>query len=314
VGEERKLSTVLFADIVGSTAFGEAHDPEIVREALARTFATWRQILTAHGGTVEKFIGDAVMAVFGVPVAHEDDPERAVRAAFALRDRMDAEADHPFDIRIGIASGEVVSGGAEDGGQFLVTGPSVNLAARLQAAAAPGEILVDPMTRKLTRHVVAYENGRPIEAKGIGRIEACPAIEVTTRVPAAHAAFGELRAPLVGRQRELDLLDMTYERVCSERRPALVTVFGPAGIGKSRLLEDWVARKEHASLVGRCLPYGEGITFWPVKEMLHIEGAISPSDARDRVRVGNLPAEHAIPDVQSSNIAAELRWAVRRST
>ncbi len=339
--EERKFSTVLFADIVGSTAFGEAHDPEIVREALSRTFATWRQILSAHGGTVEKFIGDAVMAVFGVPVAHEDDPERAVRAAFALRERMSQEEDGaPFDIRIGIASGEVVSGGAEDGGQFLVTGPSVNLAARLQGAASAGEILVDPMTRKLTRHVVAYDSGRPIEAKGIGRIEACPAREITARVPAAHPAFGELRAPLVGRQREIDLLDMTYERVCQEKRPALVTVFGPAGIGKSRLLEDWVARTGHTALVGRCLPYGEGITFWPVKEMLHIEGAIAPSDAREEVTakvraavlrafgegdadadavarrlsvlIGNLPAETAIPDVQASNIAAELRWAVRR--
>ena len=340
MGEERKFSTVLFADIVGSTAFGEAHDPEIVREALGSTFAAWRHILTAHGGTVEKFIGDAVMAVFGVPAAHEDDPERAVRAAIALREHMDADAAHPFDIRIGIASGEVVSGGAEDGGQFLVTGPSVNLAARLQGAASPGEILVDPMTRKLTRHVVAYESGRPIEAKGIGRVEAAPAREITTRVPAAHAAFGELRAPLVGRQRELDLLDMTFERVHEERRPALVTVFGPAGIGKSRLLDDWIVRKGHTALVGRCLPYGEGITFWPVKEMLHIEGAIAPSDAREEVTakiraavlrafgegdadadavarrlsvlVGNLSAEQAIPDVQSSNVAAELRWAVRR--
>jgi len=341
VGEERKFATVLFADIVGSTAFGEAHDPEIVREALGRTFAAWRQILTAHGGTVEKFIGDAVMTVFGVPVAHEDDPERAVRAAFALRDRARAEDDAaPFDIRIGIASGEVVSGGAEDGGQFLVTGPSVNLAARLQGAAAAGEILVDPLTRKLTRHVVAYETGRPLEAKGIGRIEACPAREVTTRIPAAHPAFGELRAPLVGRHREIELLDTTYDRVHAEGRPALVTVFGPAGIGKSRLLEDWIRRKGHTALVGRCLPYGEGITFWPVKEMLHIEGAIAPSDAREEVTakvraavlrafgegdvdadavarrlavlIGNLPAEQAIPDVQASNIAAELRWAVRR--
>ncbi|MBI2324641.1 MAG: AAA family ATPase [Chloroflexi bacterium] len=341
MGEERKFSTVLFADIVGSTAFGEAHDPEIVREALARTFAGWRQIITAHGGTVEKFIGDAVMAVFGVPVAHEDDPERAVRAAFALRERMGRQEEGaPFDIRIGIASGEVVSGGAEDGGQFLVTGPSVNLAARLQGAASAGEILVDPMTRKLTRHVVAYDSGWPIEAKGIGRVEACPAREITARVPAAHPAFGELRAPLVGRQREIDLLDMTYERVREERRPALVTVFGPAGIGKSRLLEDWIARTGHTALVGRCLPYGEGITFWPVKEMLHIEGAIAPSDAREEVTakvraavlrafgegdadadavarrlsvlIGNLPAETAIPDVQASNIAAELRWAVRR--
>ncbi len=341
MGEERKFATVLFADIVGSTAYGEAHDPEIVREALGRTFAGWRQIITAHGGTVEKFIGDAVMAVFGVPVAHEDDPERAVRAAFALRERVRTEEDGaPFDIRIGIASGEVVSGGAEDGGQFLVTGPSVNLAARLQHAASAGEILVDPLTRKLCQHVVAFDPGRPIEAKGIGRVEACPAREITARLPSARPAFGELRAPLVGRHRELELLDTTYERLCEERRPALLTIFGPAGIGKSRLVEDWTARKGHTALVGRCLPYGEGITFWPVKEMLHVESAITASDGRDEVTakvraavlrafgegdadadavarrlavlIGNLSAEEAIPDVQSANVAAELRWAVRR--
>jgi class 3 adenylate cyclase/tetratricopeptide (TPR) repeat protein len=341
VGEERKFATVLFADIVGSTAFGEAHDPEIVREALARTFAGWRQIIGTHGGTVEKFIGDAVMAVFGVPIAHEDDPERAVRAAFALRERVRAEADSaPFDIRIGIASGEVVSGGAEDGGQFLVTGPSVNLAARLQNAASPGEILVDPLTRKLSQHVVAFDPGRPIEAKGIGRVDAIPAREITARLPSARPAFGELRAPLVGRHRELELLNTTYERVCEERRPALLTIFGPAGIGKSRLVEDWIGRERRTALIGRCLPYGEGITFWPVKEMLHVEGGIAASDAREEVTakvravvlrafgegdadadavarrlsvlIGNLAAGEAIPDVQSANIAAELRWAVRR--
>src|ERR687898_540096 len=138
--EVRKTVTVLFCDIAGSTAIGERVDVETVRKTMSRFFEEVRAVLERHGGTVEKFIGDAVMAVFGVPVAHEDDPERALRAAFALRERMNAEADHPFDIRIGIASGEVVSGGAEDGGQFLVTGPSVNLAARLQSAAAPGEI------------------------------------------------------------------------------------------------------------------------------------------------------------------------------
>ncbi len=339
--EERKLASVLFADIVGSTAFGEAHDPEVVREALARTFAGWRQTLTMHGGTVEKFIGDAVMAVFGVPVAHEDDPERAVRAAFALRERVRAESDSaPFDIRIGIASGEVVTGGGEDGGQFLVTGPSVNLAARLQHAASPGEILVDPLTRKLCRHVVAFDDGREIDAKGIGRVEACAALEITQTLPSARPAFGELRSPLVGRERETGLLDTMYARVRDERSAALLTVFGPAGIGKTRLVEDWISVAGRDALVGRCLPYGEGITFWPVTEMLHRDASIAPTDARAEaiaktraavlrtfregdadadavarrllVLMGTMSAEEAIPDVQSGNVSAELRWAVRR--
>ena len=340
MGDERKFASVLFADIVGSTAFGEAHDPEIVREALARTFASWRQILTSHGGTVEKFIGDAVMAVFGVPAAHEDDPERAVRAAFALRQRVKSEEDSAFDIRIGIASGEIVSGGAEDGGQFLVTGPSVNLAARLQGAASPGEILVDPLTRKLSHHVVAFDVARPVEAKGIGKVDAFPATELTSVLPSARHALGALRAPLVGRERELALLNMAFTRVREERRTQLLTIFGPAGIGKSRLVEEWIAREGRLALIGRCLPYGEGVTFWPVTEMLHTAAAISAADARDTVTakiraavlgafgegdadadavarrlsvvVGNMTAEEAIPDVQASNIPTELRWAVRR--
>ncbi len=341
MSEERKFATVLFADIVGSTAFGEAHDPEIVREALGRTFAGWRQILTAHGGTVEKFIGDAVMTVFGVPAAHEDDPERAVRAAFALRERVHSDEEGaPFDIRIGIASGEVVTGGGEDGGQFLVTGPSVNLAARLQSAASPGEILVDPLTRRLSQHVIAFDPGRTIEAKGIGRVEACPARELTATLTSARPAFGELRAPLVGRTRELELLDTTYARVRDESRPALLTVFGAAGIGKSRLVEDWIARNAHVALVGRCLPYGEAITFWPVKQMLHADAGIAATAPREEVTamiraavlrafgqadadgdavarrlsvvIGDLTAQEAIPDVQPGNLAEELRWAVRR--
>ena len=340
MSDERKFASVLFADIVGSTAFGEAHDPEIVREALARTFATWRQILSAHGGTVEKFIGDAVMAVFGVPAAHEDDPERAVRAAFALRQRMRSDEDSAFDIRIGIASGEVVSGGAEDGGQFLVTGPSVNLAARLQGAAAAGEILVDPMTRKLSQHVVAFDTARPVEAKGIGKVDAFPAAALTATIRSARPAVGAQRAPLVGRERELAQLDLTFARAREERRAALLTVFGPAGIGKSRIVEEWVARGAHTALVGRCLPYGEGVAFWPIAEMLHAAASVTPTDTRDEVTakiraevlrafgegetdaegvarrlavlIGSMTAQEAIPDVQASNIPAELRWAVRR--
>src|SRR3989442_1173502 len=157
--EERKLVTILFADIVGSTATTAAHDPEVVRKTLARAFAEMRRTLVAHGGTVEKFIGDAVMAVFGVPQAHDDDADRAVRAAFALRDRireMNADARLPLGLRIGINSGEVVAG-TGGSGEVLVTGEPVNLAARLQQAAASGEILVGALARQLTAGSVRYE-------------------------------------------------------------------------------------------------------------------------------------------------------------
>jgi len=340
LGEERKFATVLFADIVGSTALGESHDPEVVRETLSRTFATWRQILTSHGGTVEKFIGDAVMAVFGVPSAHEDDAERAVRAAFAIREcaREGTGGPMSLDVRVGITSGEVVGGGG-GGGELLVTGASVNAAARLQQAAAPGELLVGSVTRDLTSHTVRYGEPRRVEAKGMGGLEAFPAEDLLSELPALRPA-PELSAPLVGRDRELRLLETTLERVAEERRAYVMTVFGSAGVGKSRLAQEWISRHHEGALVGRCLPYGEGITFWPVREMLYTDAGIHPTDTRDEVKArirtavlrafgasdpdaepvarrltvlaGNVGAEEALPDVHPSNVAPELRWAMRR--
>ncbi|MDO8506211.1 MAG: adenylate/guanylate cyclase domain-containing protein, partial [Candidatus Limnocylindria bacterium] len=169
--EERKLVTVLFADIVGSTEMGQSHDAEVMRAALGRAFESSSEILRAHGGTVEKFIGDAVMAVFGVPAVHDDDPDRAVRAAFALRERITADdGEGPaFRVRIGINTGEAVAGTGETA-QFLVTGSAVNAAARLQQAATPGEILVGDLTKRLTLGGVEYGPARDIDAKGIGRL------------------------------------------------------------------------------------------------------------------------------------------------
>src|SRR6266545_918911 len=177
MSEERKLVTVIFADIVGSTRLGTTNDPEVMRATLGRAFGALREILEDHGGTVEKFIGDAVMAVFGVPHAHDDDAERAVRAAFALRIRLselNARGGPQLALRIGIDSGEAVAGTGQ-GGQHLVTGSVINAAARLQTSAAPGQIRVGALTRRLTHGAVRYADSVMVDAKGFGEIEAWPA-------------------------------------------------------------------------------------------------------------------------------------------
>ncbi|TMK24414.1 MAG: adenylate/guanylate cyclase domain-containing protein [Actinobacteria bacterium] len=202
--QERKVVTVLFADIVDSSGTTRSYDAEVLRAALARTFTRTREILIAHGATVEKFIGDAVMAVFGVPVAHEDDAERAVRAAIALRAEVSSsgEGRPRFTLRIGINTGEVVTGDVE-GAEFLVTGSPVIVAARLEENAQHGEILVGPMTREITRGRIQYDTPRLIEAKGMGEVEAAAALEVLgALLPGALPHLG----PFVGRDSELRLL------------------------------------------------------------------------------------------------------------
>ncbi|HEX4744231.1 MAG TPA: adenylate/guanylate cyclase domain-containing protein [Candidatus Limnocylindria bacterium] len=285
MSEERKLVTILFADIVGSTELGQSHDPEVVRGALGRAFAVARDALEAHGGTVEKFIGDAVMAVFGVPAAHDDDPERAVRAAFVLRARIGgiASGSGPaLRVRIGINTGEAVAGSGQDA-QFLVTGPAVNAAARLQQAAAPDEIVVGDLTRRLTAGGVTYGAQREIEAKGIGRLIAWPAEALTTLVPEQHRGLPGLRAPLIGRDRELRTLVNAHASLVGREQPHLVTVYGPAGSGKSRLTSELleVIGRERVR-VGRCLPYGEGITYYPVQLIVRADAGIELDDPREQ--------------------------------
>ena len=251
--ETRKVVTVLFCDVVGFTAAGERLDPEALRRVQSRYFEQARAALERHGGSVEKFIGDAVMAVFGVPQVHEDDALRAVRAAVELR-----EALAELCVRIGINTGEVVAGG----GDALVTGDAVNRAKRLEEAAPPGAILLGERTYRLVPDAVEVE-----PADGAYRL-----LEVRTDAPAFAR---RLDAPLVGRAGERALLVQAFERAARERACHLITVLGPAGIGKSRLAAELC--KEVAGqatiLEGRCLSYGEGITFWPLVEIFRAAGA-----------------------------------------
>jgi class 3 adenylate cyclase len=340
--EERKLVTILFADIVGSTALGQAHDPEVVRAALGRTFETMREVLVAHGGTVEKFIGDAVMAVFGVPRSHDDDADRAVRAAFAMRARvadLNRTARLPFELRVGVNTGEVVAG-IGGGEQFLVTGAPVNAGSRLQAAAVSGEIVVGSLTHQLTAGGIRYGERRVVEAKGIGQLEAWPAVELLSAVPEQHRGVGLLTAPLIGRDRELRQLAEAVERVRASGSPALVTIYGPAGAGKSRLTLEFIDRVQDARVrVGRCLPYGDAVTFYPLKLILHAECGIEPTDDHptalakvvravaaviddpddtqaitDRVSTlaGLTQANDVLPGIPQGDLANELRWGARR--
>jgi class 3 adenylate cyclase/tetratricopeptide (TPR) repeat protein len=256
--EVRKTVTVLFADVVGSTALGESRDPEAVRALMANWFEDARTILGRHGGTVEKFIGDAVMAVFGIPRTHEDDALRAVRAA--------AELQRP-ELRIGVNTGEVVAGE----GETIVTGDAVNVAARLEQAAGPGEVLIGMETFRLVRDAVGVEKVPPLDLKG--KAEPVPAYRLLEIDTTAEGVARRLDSPLVGRQRERERLRADFEHTVSERTCQLFTLLGPAGVGKSRLVLDFVESSDARAVRARCLPYGEGITYWPLVEVVLQLGA-----------------------------------------
>ena len=277
--EQRKVVTVLFCDLVGSTALGESTDPEALRARMRRYFEDLRTILGRHGGTVEKFVGDAVMAVFGIPVSHEDDALRAVRAAVEMRDAI---ADHGLEGRIGINTGQVVVGGE---GETLVTGDAVNVAARLEQAAPANEVLIGAETRMLVRDAVTAEEMEPLWLKGKSEpVEAYRLLEV---VSDAAPLARHLGVPLVGRERERQRRWRDYEDAVADRTCRLFTLLGPAGIGKSRLVADFLERvgADADVLRGRCLSYGEGITYWPLVEVLTAIG-VDPDDV-----IGTTPPE-----------------------
>jgi class 3 adenylate cyclase/tetratricopeptide (TPR) repeat protein len=283
VREERKVVTVLFCDLVGSTARAERADPEDVRALLRAYHERVRAELERFGGTVEKFIGDAVMALFGAPVAHEDDPERAVRAALAIRDW--AQEDGDLQVRIGITTGEalVALGADPRSGEAMASGDVVNTAARLQSAAPVNGILVDQTTERGTRQAIDYRAHEDVIAKGKrAPLPAWEALAARSRLGVDVRQHGA--APLVGRDRELELLTGTLQRVRAERAPQLLTLVGAPGIGKSRLVFELMQRLERdPELVtwrqGRSIPYGAGVSFWALAEMVKAEAGILESDS-----------------------------------
>jgi class 3 adenylate cyclase/tetratricopeptide (TPR) repeat protein len=284
--EERKTVTVLFADLVGFTSQAEELDPEDVRRLLQPYYARLRQELERHGGTVEKFIGDAVMALFGAPLAHEDDPERAVRAALAIRDAI-AEADSPLQVRIAVNTGEalIALGARPAEGEGMASGDVVNTAARIQTAAPVNGVLVGESTYRATNQSIEYRDAEPIQAKG--KVEPVPVWEAVS----ARSRFGldveqRPRTPMVGRRRELGFLTDALERARREGEPQLVTLVGVPGIGKSRLVAElYQVVDRDPDLIwwrqGRSLPYGDGLSYWALAEIVKAQAGIAETDSEE---------------------------------
>jgi class 3 adenylate cyclase/tetratricopeptide (TPR) repeat protein len=314
---QRKTVTVLFCDVTGSTAMGERLDPESLRQVMRRYFDAARAVIEQHGGTVEKFIGDAVMAVFGVPVLHEDDALRAVRAAVGLRDALAAlnlelERDYATSVtvRTGVNTGQVVTGTEER----LATGDAVNLAARLEQAAAPGEIVIGPETWRLVRDAVMVEPMAPLELKG----KSLP-VSAYRLVRLGSDALGSparIESPMVGRANQLRMLRDAFANVIDGHSCSLFTVLGAAGVGKSRLTAEFLRDIDATVLRGRCLSYGEGITYWPVitivKQLLDNESgseavALMARDTKVAAAIQTILGEH-----DAATSSPEIAWAVRK--
>jgi len=292
--EQRKTVTVLFCDVTGSTALGESTDPEALRALLARYFERMKGIVERHGGTVEKFIGDAVMAVFGVPQAHEDDALRAVRAALEMREALPGLG---VEARIGVNTGEVVTGTEER----LATGDAVNVAARLEQAAKPGEILIGPETLGLVRECAETEPVEPLELKGkTDPVAAHRLVAVREPTERRHVSV------FVGRASELQTLLDAWQRAQEEERCQVVTVLGDPGVGKSRLAAELLNAIDARVVHGRCLSYGEGITYWPVVEVLKQLDAL-PSDP-----AAAAPLRSLLGVTEEATSADEIAWGFRK--
>jgi len=328
--EERRFVTVLFADLTGSTALGEQLDPERLRVLLGDYFNAMAEVIESWGGTVEKFVGDAVMAVFGIPTLHEDDSERALRAALAMHDKLaelnpEVEERHGvrLEVRIGVCSGDVIAGTGGD--QLMVTGDTVNVAARLQQSAEPGEVIVGERTYLAARGAFAFEEVGYKSLKGKSLpVTAWRLTEVTEQ--RRPRGLRGMRTIVIGRERELDLLHTLYASTAAEKRPRLVTILGLPGIGKSRLTEEFISavlsdivhggeEASHAPAVhvGGCLPYGEGITYWPLREILWAAAGITLDDP---AAIATEKLEKVVVDLVEDDVHGErdrVRFALAKT-
>ncbi|MEN3279789.1 MAG: hypothetical protein V7607_929 [Solirubrobacteraceae bacterium] len=314
--ERRKVVTVVFADVVGSTALGERVDPETLRWAMQRWFGRMGEAIERHGGTIENYVGDAVMAVFGIPVAHEDDALRAVRAAADMREQvavlraeLERERGVEFAVRIGVNTGEAVTGVSRAGGSFT-TGDTVNVGARLEQAARPGDVLLGRDTFRLVRHAVEAEPVSPLSVKG--KEAAIQAFRLLSVAPDAHARPQRRDAPMVDRDGERRLLLDAFDRALAERSCQVLTVLGAAGVGKSRLVADVIDTLHDSATVavGRCLPYGDGLTWWPLVEALGTSGLL------EQVGAGEPALRRAAEVLKPTGEAVgteEAFWAMRRA-
>lgn len=314
----RKTVTLVFCDVADSTPLGEQLDPEALRGVWSRYHATAQAVLERHGGTIEKFVGDAVLAVFGIPVVHEDDALRAVRAAAELRDelaRLNDELERAYGVRIGVRTGvhtgEVIADDPARGDPFA-TGDPVVVAQRLEASAAAGEILVGDATVRLVRDAVTVEPVPPLVLKG--KTETVAAWRLLAVEPDAAGVARRMDSPLVGRAGELDALLAELERATADRTCRVVTILGEPGVGKSRLAAELVASAgdDALALEGRCLPYGTGITYWPLVEIargLDLEEVLAAEPDGELVRGRIL---EAVGRAEARSRSDELYWAIRR--
>ena len=310
--EERRIVTVLFADMAGSTALGEQLDPEEMRRILQRYYTIARDSVEQHGGTVEKFIGDAVMAVFGLPTAHGDDPDRAVAAALYMRDRIrsDALLGGRIAIRFGVSTGEVVASRDQSAGDFLITGDATNVAARLQQAAEPWAILASDRT---VRAAANFEFGDEIDIKARGKSAPVPARSVVGPKKAKQRTRVQL--PLVGRETDLAQVQLVARRAVNERRPSMVSIIAPAGVGKTRLVEEflqWLPGLAPDAVVAtaQCLPYGQQLTYWPMRQVVFALTGTSedtpPAQVRDAIGLWLREVGVENPDRDARLLAATI--------
>ena len=299
--EERRTVTTLFCDLVGFTALSERHDPEVVNAILRRYYAVARRAVESYGGTVEKFIGDAVVAVFGVPTLHEDDPERGVRAGLRLVDEIDAlpgVGGEPLEVRVGVNTGEaLVRLDVDPGsGEGFLTGDAVNVAARLQSVAPPMAVAVGASTHAATEKVFAYDACHPVTLKG--KSQPLQAWIATAPLACTGSELRTFSSSFVGREEELAALQELLDAATSGRSPRFAMICGEPGIGKSRLLAEFARRLDDQPTFvtwrqGRCLPFGSNVTFWALSEIIRSSAGILESDgvARAEARLETvLPA------------------------